>query len=93
MKIINTKEQILLNRTEINSTVEYKNLKTPSRKELKEQIAKHMKTTIDLITIEKIRSEFGKNEIKILAHVYKDQETLKKFQIKKKKEQLKEEAK
>ena len=91
MKVIDTKEQKLFNRIEMNVVIDYKLSRIPSRSEIKEMIAKENNTDPFFITIEKIRSRYGDNEIRVEAYIYKD--TLKKFQKIKKKEQPKVENK
>jgi small subunit ribosomal protein S24e len=63
------KENKLLERKEFSIRLGYRGA-TPSRKNVREALAKKLSADPDAIAIRKITNEFGKSEIQIAAHVY-----------------------
>ncbi len=50
---------------------------TPSRKELQQKIATLEKAQPELVVIKKIITQFGKNKVEVIAHVYDSEKALK----------------
>lgn len=77
LKKVKELEYPLLNRKRINYEFEHNGKSTPSRKELKEEIAKKLNVDISLIVIRHIFTGFGMQKSKIIVNVYEDEKTLK----------------
>ncbi len=68
--------------------------KTPSNKEVKEEIGKKLNKNSDLVVPQTIRQEYGKKEAECFAYIYDSEEALKKFiTLTKKQKKLLEEEK
>lgn len=87
MKFLEKKQSELLPRIEIIAIAEHTSKSTPSENQVKEEIAKELKTDKNLIMIKHIYSHFGEGKSKIIAYAYKDKESMKKL------EKIKEEKK
>tara|TARA_Y100000296_G_C5151666_1_gene246749 strand:+ start:730 stop:1104 length:375 start_codon:yes stop_codon:yes gene_type:complete len=85
-------ESPLLSRKRIISEVSFKG-KTPSRLELKKELASKLKTKQELIEIRHIYGKFGEEKAKLIAHVYEDEKVMKALVHKKKEKEVKEEKK
>jgi len=70
--------KLLLSREEFIATVEGKT--TPSNILVKEEIAKKLGKSADLIVIKKIHQEYGRGECEIFFYVYSSIEALKNFE-------------
>ena len=70
--------KLLLSREEFIATIEGKT--TPSNVLVKEEIAKKLGKSSELIVIKKIHQEYGKPECEIFFYVYSNPEALKKFE-------------
>lgn len=86
LKMLNEQEVPLLGRKRINYIVEF-DLGTPSKKEILENLARSLKIDKELIAIRHIYQRFGDTKAKIIVHVYKNKEDLKKLEKKVKKEE------
>jgi len=77
LEITGKKENKTLQRQEVE--IEIKNTKlTPSRKELRPKIAALLGAKEELTVIEKIDHTFGTNQGKVKAHIYENEEVMKK---------------
>lgn len=81
LKMLNKQEVPLLGRKRINYMVEF-DLGTPSKKEILENLAKILKVDKELIAIRHIYQRFGDTKAKVIVHVYKNKEDLKKLEKK-----------
>ena len=90
MKIIEEKNNELLNRKELKLLVEAE--KNPSMSEALEKVSTHFKAEKDCVIIKAIKGKFGRNTFLISAFIYKSKEDLVKVEPKKKagKEQVEE---
>jgi len=79
IEIIEKKDAQLLSRTEVACKVGVEN-KTPSRNELRKAVAKSLSVSPDLVMINKISTQYGKRDVKVVAHVYKSVEAAKKIE-------------
>ncbi len=68
---------VLLERKRVTYEVDHSGASTPSKKSLKEEIAKELKVDPNLVAIRHIYGKFGVNKSKIIAHIYKDEKMLK----------------
>lgn len=81
----------LLDREEVYVIV--KERVTPSLTVMKEELAKKLEKKKELIVIKNIYPKYGKQEASVLAYVYNSEESLKKFEPKKKEKKTAEEKK
>lgn len=79
MEIKEKKEQPLLSRTEITAFVSYEGA-TPSRTDLKKQLASLVKVDEKLIVIRTIDVAYGETTAKIFAYAYKNEEDMKRIE-------------
>lgn len=77
MKNLKEKELPLLSRKRVKFEIEHPGSATPTKKILKEAIAKKYKTKPELVSIRHVYNKFGLQKSKIIAHIYKDEKTLK----------------
>ena len=75
------KEMPLLSRKRITASITETD-KTPSRKELIKVVASNQKVKETQVIIKHIYTKFGRSEVKVIAHVYKNREDLEKFENK-----------
>ena len=76
IKVLEQKNNPLLQRREVKFSVSH-NLGTPSRDEIKGQIAAHLNSKPELVIIERMRSQFGKRETHGYAKIYETVERMK----------------
>ncbi|MBS3134516.1 hypothetical protein J4214_04770 [Candidatus Woesearchaeota archaeon] len=99
MKTLNQFYNPLLERKEIEVSMEHAKSKTPSGIEIKKIISEHFKSPEDLVVVRYIKTEFGDNVSKINAYIYENKdvftaiEIFRKKKIKDKKTDSKEEDK
>lgn len=87
IQIIKQEKKQLIGREEIEAQVTI--FPTPSNKQVQEELAKKLNKKSELIIIKHIYPKFGSHENNIIAYIYDNEESLKKFE--KKKEKKKEE--
>ena len=90
--ILKETESPFLSRKRISFEVDYAGSRTPSKEEIKKSIASSQKVKEELIAVRHIYPKFGKSEAKLIIHVYKTIEDLKKYEPKSKKKNAKEES-
>ena len=78
VKIINSKENELMSRGEIEFEIEYEQM--PTRQQIIEVIAKVGNFNKELLVIRKLRNIFGARKSKGIAYEYKDNNTLRKYE-------------
>jgi ribosomal protein S24E len=81
----------LLDREEIYAIV--KERVTPSLTLMQEEIAKKLEKKKELVVIKNVYPRYGKQEASVLAYIYNSEESLKKFEPKKKEKKEAEEKK
>jgi len=69
----------LLSRKRVTITAEYEGA-TPSRNDLRKEIAKKINAKENLVVLKHIYTRFGSQKAKIIAHVYNNEEDLKKLE-------------
>ncbi|MEM0043328.1 MAG: hypothetical protein QXJ51_04230 [Sulfolobales archaeon] len=74
------KNNELLKRLEIEARIEHVGQGTPSRQSVKEILSKIYNVNKDLIVIRRIDTSYGRGSSKILARIYRDPDTLKKYE-------------
>jgi ribosomal protein S24E len=80
VKLLSKKENILFKRDECVVEISYPKLATPNKKAIIEDCAKLLKTEPGLVSLRKAEAVFGKNISKATVFVYKDKETLAKYE-------------
>jgi small subunit ribosomal protein S24e len=78
--IIEKHDNLLLERTEVRLLAKHPKEATPKRKELKDAITEALGISKEIIVIDLIESEFGKEQTKVFAKVYKDVDTARKIE-------------
>ena len=82
LKIISRENNQLLNREEIIVLIDHKNEVTPKRDDIKEKVSAMIGKDKNLIVVEKILTEFGKQRSKAFVNVYQNEEDMKKLELK-----------
>ena len=80
IEIEGKKENPLLERTEVNFSVEHEGASTPIREEIRTQLAGKLGVNKDTIIIDRMNTEFGRQLTKGYAKVYDSVESAKKFE-------------
>lgn len=93
MKKLKEVHNPLLDYNRITYEIEHVNEKTPSYKDIINKLASELKVSPELVKVKHIYSHFGLSKSKIIAHVYKNPEMLKKIEEIKKKPKAKKEKK
>jgi len=68
------RENLLLNRVEVDFTVAHVAEPTPKRDQVREELAKQLKVTKDRVVVDHMESSFGKGESAGYAKIYKSKE-------------------
>ena len=76
IKIIKEKNNALLNRRELNLDIEFDGA-TPSRDQVKGKVAAMMNVPLELVIIQKMDNEFGKQAASAYVKVYENAERMK----------------
>jgi ribosomal protein S24E len=79
MNITKQRETPLLGRTRVTALVENEG-PTPSRHTIQDSLAKELKVSRENIIIKHIFPRFGSQAVKVIAHIYKDPQKLKKLE-------------
>lgn len=79
IKIVNDLDNKLLNRNELDFTVEYEG-PTPSRADVRKKLAALLNKEIDLVLIQKMESEYGHQLVKGYAKVYESADRMKQIE-------------
>ncbi len=78
--IISERYNNLLKRREIEARIEHVGVGTPTRSEVKEILSKIYSVDKDLVVVRRIDTSYGRGSSKVIARIYSDAETLKKFE-------------
>lgn len=92
MKITKNTENPLLSRTRLEIEIPHNRKPTPKKTDITKAIADLMKTTENLVVVEHIYTAFSSGISNVIAYIYKDENALKRMQIKKKKKKEKKAA-
>lgn len=79
IKIIEDKNNALLNRREVNFVVTFKG-PTPPRNDVKNKMAAMLNVPVELVIIQKMENEFGKQEALGYAKIYEDASRMKEIE-------------
>lgn len=80
IEIEGKKENPLLERTEVNFSVEHEGASTPTRDEIRTQLAGTLGVKKDTVIIDRMNTEFGRHTTIGYAKVYNSVESAKKFE-------------
>lgn len=79
LDVIKERETPLLSRTRVTLGLEYEGA-TPSRLQLRKEVAGKLKVEEGLVVLKHIYTRFGQHKAKLIAHVYKNAEDLKRIE-------------
>lgn len=79
LEIIKERETPLFKRKRVSCMVDF-DAQTPSKLKLREEISKKLKVDTRVVAIRHIYQRFGLPRAKVIAHIYKNFETLKKVE-------------
>jgi small subunit ribosomal protein S24e len=79
LELIKDRETPLLSRTRVTLGLEYEGA-TPSRLQLRKEVAGKLKVDESLVVLKHIYTRFGQHKAKIIAHVYKNADDLKRIE-------------
>lgn len=76
IKVVKDKKNSLLNRRELDFIVKYEG-STPSRNDVRNKLAAMLNAPLDLLVIQRIKTEYGMQESKGYAKLYEDADRMK----------------
>jgi small subunit ribosomal protein S24e len=76
IKVVKDKKNSLLNRRELDFVVKYEG-STPSRNDIRNKLAAMLNAPLDLLVIQRIKTEYGMQESKGYAKLYEDADRMK----------------
>ena len=79
IKIVKDLDNKLLNRNELDFTVEYEG-PTPSRADVRKKLAALLNKNLDLVLVQKMESEYGHQLVKGHAKVYQSADRMKQIE-------------
>ena len=74
LEIQQTKENLLLKRTEVHFVLHHPNSPTPKRESVREELSKTLKVPKDRIIVDSMESSFGVHDTKGYAKIYPSKE-------------------
>ncbi|MCK5774216.1 MAG: 30S ribosomal protein S24e [Thermoplasmata archaeon] len=80
VEIVGRKDNLLLERSEVDFLVKHENESTPPRKQVREALGIALNVGKSILIVDSFTSEFGKGTSKGTARVYKDLEKAKKIE-------------
>jgi len=83
LKITSKTEKSFLGRKEF--VLKGKSATTPSKVELKEEVAKLTSSAPELVVIKKVNQQFGRQDFEVSAYAYDNEKSFKEFEKEKKK--------
>jgi len=89
VEIESEKENKLLNRRELTLIVSHQGESTPDRNQLKDRVSNLVNSPKNTVIIDSINTMYGKEESKVEARVYDDEESAIKYERKYQKERNK----
>jgi small subunit ribosomal protein S24e len=79
IKILEDKNNVLLNRRELDFTVKYEG-PTPSRSDIRNKLAAMLNAPFELLIIQKVDTEYGMQEARGYAKLYADEVRMKEIE-------------
>jgi small subunit ribosomal protein S24e len=80
IRILNDKNNLLLNRRELDFIVRYEG-STPSRNDVRNKLAAILNAPLELLVIQRIKTEYGMQEAKGYAKLYEDAARMKEVEL------------
>ena len=80
IKILKDKKNALLNRRELDFIVKYEG-STPSRNDIRNKLAAMLNAPLELLVIQRIKTEYGMQEGKGYAKLYEDATRMKEVEL------------
>ncbi|AYK14353.1 MAG: 30S ribosomal protein S24e [Methanosarcina flavescens] len=80
IRILKDKNNALLNRRELDFVVKYEG-STPSRSDIKNKLAAMLNAPVELLVIQRIKTEYGMQEGKGYAKLYEDADRMKQVEL------------
>ena len=80
IRIIKDKKNLLLNRRELDFVVRYEG-STPSRSDVKNKLAAMLNAPLELLVVQRIKTEYGMQEAKGYAKLYEDAARMKEVEL------------
>jgi small subunit ribosomal protein S24e len=80
IRILKDKKNALLNRRELDFVVKYEG-STPSRSDIRNKLAAMLNAPLELLVIQRIKTEFGMQEAKGYAKLYEDAARMKEVEL------------
>ena len=80
IKILKDKKNSLLNRRELDFVVKYEG-STPSRSDIRNKLAAMLNAPLELLIIQRIKTEYGMQEGKGYAKLYEDADRMKQVEL------------
>lgn len=80
IRIIKDKKNLLLNRRELDFVVKYEG-STPSRNDIKNKLAAMLNAPLELLVVQKIKTEYGMQEAKGYAKLYDEAARMKEVEL------------
>jgi len=80
IKILKDKNNSLLNRRELDFIVKYEG-STPSRSDVRNKLAAMLNAPLELLVIQRIKTEYGMQESKGYAKLYADADRMKQVEL------------
>jgi small subunit ribosomal protein S24e len=80
IRIIKDKKNLLLNRRELDFVLRYEG-STPSRNDVKNKLAAMLNAPLELLVVQRIKTEYGMQEAKGYAKFYEDAARMKEVEL------------
>ena len=80
IRILKDKKNALLNRRELDFIVKYEG-STPSRNDVKNKLAAMLNAPLELLVVQRIKTEYGMQEAKGYAKLYEDAARMKEVEL------------
>jgi small subunit ribosomal protein S24e len=80
IRILKDKGNVLLNRRELDFIVKYEG-STPSRNDIKNKLAAMLNAPLELLVVQRIKTEYGMQEAKGYAKLYEDVNRMKEVEL------------
>ncbi|MAG48057.1 hypothetical protein CL617_05625 [archaeon] len=85
MKITNERDNVLLERKEVNLNIEHSSKTTPSKEEVKKLIVEKYKAKEELVIVKNISTEFGDDYSSGVVYVYDNDKKFQEIEVVRKK--------
>ena len=80
MNFLKDKKNVLLNRRELDFIVKYEG-STPSRNDIRNKLAAMLNAPLELLVVQRIKTEYGMQEGKGYAKLYENEDRMKEVEL------------